>query len=106
MLEKVLVACDYRLGIPWSCEGEQVVVAAVAQDGLWIDRAREHHRDPLECACGLLRLALIEQRAEVGLLEVLAHLGHHHRARDHFEAMIVDRIEQRGGRCVRLADKR
>ena len=71
-----------------------------------IDRVREHHRDPLECTCGLLGLTLIEQRAEIGLLKVLAHLGHHHRAGNHFEAIIVDRVEQEGRRCVRLADQR
>src|SRR5579872_5725132 len=70
VVEKILVAGDDRLGFRGSHEREQVVVAAVAQHRLGIDRIVEHHCYAPDRAHGLLGLVLVEQRTEVRLREL------------------------------------
>lgn len=106
MVEQILVAGDDRLGFRGSREREQIVVAAVAQHRLWIDRVVEHHRYALDRAHGLLGLALVQQRAEVWLREVIPDLNDQRRTGDDLERVTVDRLQQQRGRRLRIADER
>jgi hypothetical protein len=106
MVEKILVAGDDRLGFRGSREREQIIVAAVAQHRLRIDRIVEHHCYALDRAHGPLGLVLVEQCTEVRLREVLSDLGDQRRAGDHLDGVTVDRLQQDCRRRLRITDER